>query len=156
MEIGSAVSGEVQAVSAEGVVVALPGGACGLVPASEASPMGIGSARFRVGERIRVRVLAQGEDGRFDLSLLPEEIQHSDAFDQEFHRLNHVLRARSPRPGAQRGPRERLAEEEIKTWLRRVEAGFARLRKHRAERLALGALDDEEGGASAKRDRGHR
>ena len=155
-EIGRAVSGEVLSVSPEGVLIALPDGATGLIPVSEASPTGIGSARFRVGERVRVRLLGQGDDGRFDLSLLPQELEHSDAFDQEFHRLNHVLRARSPQPGAQRAPRERTQEEEIKHWLKRVETGFARLRKHRAERQALGAQDDEDGGRGAQRDRGHR
>lgn len=153
LEIGSSVPGEVTAVVAEGFMIALPEGTVGLVALSGAASASRDNPSLRVGERVNVRILSAGVDGRFELSIVASEERPADAFDREFHRLKSVLKSRSSKlPGA-RGVRERLPEEDIGKWLAQAEGGLARLREHRAERLAEAFYDEEgEGERDAKRE----
>jgi len=153
LEIGSSIPGEVTAVVAEGFLIALPEGRVGLVALSTVASVSRDSQSLHVGERLTVRVLGAGVDGRFELSVLPSEERPADAFDREFHRLKSVLKSRSSKLVSSRGARERLAEEDIEKWLAQTELGLACLREHRAARLAQAFYDEEEeGGAHAKRD----
>ena len=155
-EIGSHVSGEVTAIGAEGVVVSLGEGRTGLASASTGAASREGAA-LRVGERVTVRVLGDGPDGRLEVQILPHEERPADAFDREFHRLKSVLKGRSSKLASARASRERLEEEEVEKWVAQAEAGLARLRDHRGQRLAEAFYDEEgEGSADAKREAGHR
>jgi predicted RNA-binding protein with RPS1 domain len=153
LEIGSSVSGEVTAVVAEGFLIALPEGRVGLVGLASLASASRDSQSLRVGERLTVRILAAGAEGRFELCILPSEERPADAFDREFHRLKSVLKSRSSRLVSSRGARERLPEEDVEKWLAQAEMGLARLHEHRAQRLAEAFYDEEEeGGAHGKRD----
>lgn len=64
-----------------------------------------------------------------------------------------MLKSRSSKLVSARGGRERLPEEDIEKWLAHAEQGLARLREHRAARLAEAFYDEEEeGGPHAQRD----
>jgi predicted RNA-binding protein with RPS1 domain len=153
LEVGSTLSGEVLSLSAEGTVVALAEGQIGVA----ASSPGREGPPLRVGERVAVRVLALGTDGRFEVALLPHEERPADAFDREFHRLKYVLRSRSSRLTAARVVRDRLPEEKTEKWIAQAEEGLARLRRHHSERVEETFYDEEtEGRQDAKRDSSRR
>ena len=153
LEIGSSVPGEVTAVVAEGLLIALPEGRVGLIALSAVASVSRDGQSLHVGERLTVRILGAGGDGRFELSALPSEERPADAFDREFHRLKSVLKSRSSKLVPARGGHERLPEEDIEKWLAQAELGLAGLREHRAARLAEAFYDEEEeGGSHAQRD----
>ncbi len=150
LEIGSTVSGKVIRISAEGIFVALPEGNTGFIPASQCS-----ETTFSVGELVLAQVVTQGED-RFELSIISARVEASvDPFEKEFHRLNNVLHTHTPQPTVPRKEREPMLEEQLEAWIKEVEAGLARLRKHRGKRL--NETFDEQGGRNshAQRERRH-
>ncbi len=72
-EIGSCVPGEVTAVLAEGFLVALPEGRVGLVSLSTIASSSRDGQVLHVGERLTVRILSAGAEGRLELYALPSE-----------------------------------------------------------------------------------
>lgn len=150
LEIGSTVSGKVIRISAEGAFVSLPEGNTGFIPAA---PNG---AAFSVGEIVIGRIVTRSEEG-FELTVISARVETAvDPFEKEFHRLNHVLQTHAPQPAVSRGEREPLLEEQLEGWIKDVEAGLSRLRKHRGKRL--NETFDEQGGreSHAQRNRRHR
>ncbi len=150
LEIGSTVSGKVIRISTEGVFVSLPEGNTGFIPAARTG------AAFSVGETIIARIVTRSEGG-FELAVISARVEMStDPFEKEFHRLNHVLQTHAPQPAVPRGERDPLLEERLEEWIKNVEAGLIRLRKHRGKRL--NETFDEQGGreSHAQRDRRHR
>lgn len=158
LEIGAIVSGEIVDVRPEGVIVSLPEDQVGLVAACESLPSETLKDRFHTGERVTVRVVEKEEDGRFNLSILPpQESGSADGFDRDFHRLNHMLSRRPTKLTSEQVQRDLVSEERIKEWISQAEQAMGRLHRHRAKRLSETFHDDEsEGGAHAKRRRGHR
>jgi len=157
-EIGVTVSGKIVDIPPEGVIVSLPDDQIGLVPMCESLPAEALKVRFHIGEQVSVRIVGRKEDGRFNLSILPpKEAGPTDAFDQEFHRLNHVLRSRpATRLTLEHTECESTVEESIKKWTSQAEQSVSRLRRHRAKRLRETFYDDEsEGGPHTKRNRHH-
>ena len=151
LEIGSTVSGKVIKISAEGVLVSLPEGNTGLIPASQCT-----ATAFTVGELVLARIITQGKEDRFELSIISARVEASvDPFEKEFHRLNNVLNTHTPQPTVPRREREPMLEERLEAWIKEVETGLARLRKHRGKRL--NETFDEQGGRNshAQRDRRH-
>jgi len=158
LEIGATVSGKIVDIHPEGVTVSLPDDQIGLVPVCKSLPTETLKVRFHIGEQVAVRIVGRKEDGRFSLSILsPKEAGPTDAFDQEFHRLNHVLRSRPPKKlTLEHTQREPTVEESIKEWTNQAEQSVNRLHRHRAKRLRETFYDDEsEGGPHAKRNRHH-
>jgi len=158
LEIGATVSGEIFDVRPEGVIVSLPEGQVGLVAACESLPSETLKDRFHTGERVTVRIVERKEDGRFNLSILPQQESGSaDRFDRDFHRLNHVLSKRPTKLTSEHVQRDPMSEEHIKEWVSQTEKAIGRLHRHRAKRLSETFHDDEsEGGTDAKRRRHHR
>jgi len=149
LEVGATLSGEVVKVSPDGVLVSLPEGQIGLVPVSDSLPLETMRAQFYSGAHVMVKIVVQGKDDRFTLS--------SDAFDREFHRLNHVLTNRPSKITLARTQRDRLVEECIEDWIGQVEVGLSRIRKHRGKRLSEEFYDrGMDGGLHAQRDAHHR
>ncbi len=158
LEIGATVSGKIVDIPPEGVIVSLPDNQIGLVPVCESLPAEALKNRFHIGEQVTVRIIGRKEDGRFNLSVLPpKEAGPTDAFDQEFHRLNHALRSRPPKKlTLEHTQREPTVEESIKEWTSQADQAITRLHRHRTKRLRETFYDDEgEGGPHAKRNRRH-
>jgi predicted RNA-binding protein with RPS1 domain len=159
LEIGVTVSGKIVDIPPEGVLVSLSDNQIGLVPVCESLPSEALKVRFHIGEQVTVRIVGRKEDGRFNLSILPpKEAGPTDAFDREFHRLNHVLRSRPPKKlTLEHTHREPTVEESIKEWTSQADQTINRLRRHRTKRLRETFYDDEsDGGRHAKRNRHHR
>jgi len=158
LEIGVTVSGEIVDVCPEGVIVSLPEGQVGLVAACESLPSETLKDRFHTGERVAVRIVERKEDGRFSLSILPQQESGSaDPFDRDFHRLNHVLSRRPTKLTSEHVQQDPKSEEHIKEWISQAEKAIGHVHRHRANRLSETFHDDEgEGGAHAKRRRRHR
>ena len=158
LEIGVTVSGEVVSIPPEGMMVALSDGQIGLVAVCSSLPAETLKSRFQVGERVTVRIIGKGEDGRLNLSILSSrESKGPDAFDQAVHHLNHVLKNCPPTLSLGRKQRAPSVEEGVKEWVTQVDEAIDRLRRHRTERLSETFYDAEgEGGRHAKRDRRHR
>ena len=158
LEVGATLSGEVVKVSPDGVLVSLPEGQIGLVPVSDSLPLETMRAQFYSGTHVMVKIVAQGKDDRFTLSILSsQEEKPSDAFDREFHRLNHVLTNRPSKITLAGTQRDRLVEECIEDWIGQVEVGLSRIRKHRGKRLSEEFYDrGMDGGLHAQRDAHHR
>lgn len=149
LEIGSTVSGRVIRIAAEGVFVSLPEGNTGFIPASQP-----GDRSLSVGKTIVARIVTQVE-GRFELAIVSERIEATtvDPFEKEFHRLNHVLNSHAPQAATIRREREPLWEERLETWIKDVETGLVRLRKHRGRRLNQGFDEKRRRESHAQRDR---
>ena len=158
LEIGATVSGEIFDVRPEGVIVSLPEGQVGLVAACESLPSETLKDRFHTGERVTVKIVESKEDGRFNLSILPQQESGSaDRFDRDFHRLNHVLSRRPTKLTSEHVQQDPKSEERIKEWISQAEKAIGRVHRHRAKRLSETFHDDQsERGARAKRRRRHR
>jgi len=155
-EIGATVSGEIVDVRPEGVIVSLPEDQVGLVAACESLPSETLKDRFHTGERVAVRIVERKEDGRFGLSILPQQESGSaDPFDRDFHRLNHVLSRRPTKLTSEQVQRDPMSEEHIKEWISQAEKAIGHVHRHRANRLSE-TFHEGEGGAHAKRRRHHR
>jgi predicted RNA-binding protein with RPS1 domain len=153
LEVGATLSGEIVKVSPDGVLVSLLEGQIGLVPVSDYLSLETMHAQLHPGTHVMVKVVGQGKGDRFTLSILSlQEEKSSDAFDREFHRLNHVLTNRSSKVTLAGTQRDRLVEERIEDWVGQVEVGLSRIRKHRGKRLSEEFYDKEmDGGLHGKR-----
>jgi len=134
VELGATVSGEVTRVNKTEIAVAMPDGNTGIIRTQQYSAQGkLTRKQFCVGEQVTARITACDQSGRYILTpLLPEVNHHTDEFERNFCKLNHILN-HSSRPATHAG--ERPLEERLRTWDNQVETALANLRKHRNKRL---------------------
>lgn len=98
-----------------------------------------GERSLDIGYRGEFVVEGRSPDGRMVVSPArePEDAEGAAAFDLEFDRLHSALSGRraGPRPRTQVPASRSIQEEQIRSWVRRVDGALAQLRKHRAKRL---------------------
>lgn len=131
LEVGATVTGKVIRIIAEGILVSLPEGETGLIPATQ------DVGRFSVGKMIAVEVIAPEKEGRFGLAVVSDHVEVAtvDQFEQDVDRLNHVLKLHTPQAEVRPRTREPLWEERLERWITHVSQGLSHLRKHRGKRL---------------------
>ena len=125
--------GEVVAVDGEATQVRLDSDELALLHAP-------GERSLDVGYRGQFVVSGRSPDGRLLVSPADETERAEDAaaFDLEFDRLHSALSGRraATRTQAEDPASQSLQEEQVRSWLRRVDGALAQLRKHRAKRLS--------------------
>ncbi len=131
LEVGATVTGKVIRIIAEGVLVSLPGGETGLIPATQ------DAGRFSVGKMIVTKVITPEKEGRLELAVVSDHVEEDivDQFEQDVDRLNHVLKLHTPQAEVRPRTREPLWEEQLERWITHVGQGLSHLRKHRGKRL---------------------
>jgi len=127
------VGGEVIAVDEARVRVRLDSGSFGSVPRSDGLP----ESALSVGFHGVFEVIERGPDGSTTLALRPAPIPVvGDApFDRDVVRLHNALANHHPKPMTQTVEHVSIGEEQIQSWLEKVEASISHVRKNRAKRL---------------------
>ncbi len=97
---------------------------------------------IRVGQRATFRIVSPGESNGAPILAFAEHPATApipqESFDRDIVRLRNALANHHPSaPTNSAGPVEhiRLGEEQIRSWMARVETGMDRLRRNRAKRL---------------------
>jgi len=127
--------GEVVGVEGEGVAVRLDNDEVAILRDLSAGPPQIGyRGEFTIEDR--------SDDGRVVVALAHPSgnAATAAAFDLEFDRLHSALAGRPPavRTQAPRPALRSIQEDQIRDWVRRVDAALSQLRKRRAKRLSEG------------------
>jgi predicted RNA-binding protein with RPS1 domain len=159
LEIGATLSGRIIRITSDGIQVVLPEGKIGWIPIDQCSSSAGIHARFQVEESVAVKIVSRTADEQFQLTLVPGQGEEpSDAFDQEFHRLSHMLtNSASKKPMRTATQHERPVEEAIKKWIKQTEESLPRFQKHRSERLrAVLYGREKDGGGDGKRNDSNR
>ena len=125
------VSGEIVEVAASYVRVRLDSGEIGTAPA------GPELGALRAGDRATFRAVSADPGAALALAFV--EGDHAaptaeEPFDREVGRLHSALANHRPSAAVRSVERVHLGEEQIRTWIRRVEGRVDVLRKHRTKR----------------------
>jgi hypothetical protein len=126
------VAGVVVSIDEERIHVRLESGAVGVVLPSQGR-----IEALLVGDRAVFRIVATAPDGSPTLAFSEDRgtAPSEEPFDREVIRLHDALANRRPANSVRSVEHVQLGEEQIRTWIHRVEEKVARLRKNRAKRL---------------------
>ncbi len=128
------VEGEIVGVETSRIRVRLDSGTIGFMPLGEGEP-----EKIDVGRRATFRIDATDPGGSPSLSFAEADVSPTgnEPFDRDVVRLHNALANHHPSNSVRPIERERLTlgEEQIQSWIGRVETGLGRLRKNRAKRV---------------------
>ena len=123
--------GEIVGIEATRIRVRLDSGTIGFMPLGERQ----GHDGIEVGTHASFRIVAIDPGGSPSLTLAEEDTTVAkEPFDREVDELHHALANHQPANSVRSVERVHLGEEQIRSWIGRVEGSLVRLRKNRTKR----------------------